>query len=137
MTTDDSLSVATGSETISGASLQASIDALQATAKGLDADLANAPDVDAVQAIGQAQARLNEQALDLVDAQIDLLAGQASVSAAHINAAAKAAQSAIATMADWHKKITAAGKLVDFFAAVTTGNGAQIVTAAYALKDVL
>jgi len=137
MTPDAPLDVATGSETLSGADLQASIDALKATAKGLDADIAKATDVDAVQAIGKAQADLNEQALDLVDAQIDLLAGQASVSAAHINAAAQAAQAAIATMADWRKKITAAGKLVDFFAAVTTGNGAQIVAAAYALKDVL
>jgi len=110
---------------------------LQATAKGLDADLATATDVDAVQAIGRTQAALDDRALALVGAQIELLAGQASVSAAHINAAAEAAQAAIATMADWKKKIVAAGKLVDFFAAVASGNGEKIVVAAYDLRGVL
>jgi hypothetical protein len=137
MDTSLSLAVATGAEKLDGASLQPSIDALQATAKNLDADLATAPDVAAVQAIGKQQADLNDRALALVDAQIDLLAGQALVTAAHVNAAAVVAKAAIAEMTDWKKKVTAAGKLVDFFAAVLSGDGGKMIDAAYQLKDVL
>ena len=137
MDTDMPLAIADGSEAIDGASLQPSIDALQATASGLDHDIAMAPDVEAVQDIGKAQADLADRALALTAAQIDLLAGQARVTADHINAATTAAQDAIAEMADWKKKIAAAGKLVDFVAAVLTGDGGKMVEAAYQLKDVL
>ncbi len=137
MNTNEALAVATGKEQIDGASLQPSIDALQATARGLDHDIATAPDVAAVQAIGKTQADLNDRALALTDAQIDLLAGQALVTAAHINAATAVAKATIAEMTDWKKKVVAAGKLVDFIAAVLSGDGGKMVDAAYQLKDVL
>lgn len=137
MNDDEALGIATGAETITGANLQASIDALQAAARALNTDLQAAPDFESVQSIGLAQADLNDRALDLVDAQIALLAGQAKLSADHINAATTYAGAAIAAMSDWRRKIAAAGMLVDFVDAVMTGNGAKIVDAAFKLKDVL
>ncbi len=137
MSTTDILDIATGNETIAGANLQASIDTLLAMAKSLGNEIANAPDVEAVQAIGRAQAGLTGAAMELVTAQIKLMAGEARVTADHVNAAAKAAQDAVATMTDWKKKVAVAGKLADFFGAVLTGNGAKIVETAFKLKDAL
>lgn len=134
MSTTDLLAVATGDETLTGASLQDSIDRLLAMARSLNADIANAPDFESVQAIGRAQADLNGQAMELVTAQIRQMAGQALVTAAHISAATQAAQDAIATMADWQKKVATVGKLVDFCVAVGTGSGTKIVQAALDLK---
>ena len=135
MSTTETLAVATGDETITGVSLQDSIERMLATAKSLSAEIAAAPDVESVQAIGRAQADLNAQAMEMVTAQIRLMAGEALVTAAHVNAATKAAQDAIATMIDWKKKVATVGKLVDFFVAVGTGNGAKIVRAAFDLRD--
>lgn len=137
MDTTEALDVATGDETIDSASLQPSIEALRATASALDHDIATAPDVATVQAIGRTQSDLNDRALALAGKQIDLLAGQVLVTAAHINAASAVAKAAIAEMADWKKKVTAAGKLVDFFGAVLSGDGAKMLDTAIQLKDVL
>lgn len=137
MDTNASMAIATGDETLDGASLQPSIDALKSTAGNLDHDRATAPDLDAMHDIGKQQSALAGRAQALVAVQIDLLAGEAQVTAAHINAAAGVAAAAIADMADWRKKLVAAGKLVDFFTAVMTGNGARMVDAAYQLRDVL
>ena len=133
----EALDIATGTEKIDGASLQPTIDALHETASELDHDIAMAPDVAAVQDIGKVQADLNDRALALTGSQIDLLAGQALVTAAHVNAASAAAHAAIEEMTDWKKKVAAAGKLVDFVAAVLSGDGAKMVETAYSLKDVL
>lgn len=135
MSTTDILAVATGDERISGASLQDSIDRMLAMARSLSADIEAAPDVETVQAIGRAQADLNAQAMEMVTAQIRLVAGQALVTADHINAATRAAQDTIAAMTGWKKKIATVGKLVDFFVVVGTGNGAKIVQAAFDLRD--
>ena len=135
MSTTGTLAIATGDETITGAGLQASIDALLALAKSLNADIAAAPDIESVQAIGHAQADLNAEAMELVTAQIQLAAGQAKVTADHINAASLAAQAAVASMADWKKKVAAVGALVDFLVVVQTGNGLKIVQAAVKLKN--
>ena len=134
---DDVLGVATGDETLRGASLQASVDALLAMAKSFDAQLQTATEVDELQAIGAAQADLNNQAMTLVTAQVRLLAGEANVTAAHINAATAYAKDAITTMADWRRKIAAAGKVVEFCGAVLSGDGAKMVGAAFALKNAL
>ena len=135
MSTTDTLTIATGGETITGAGLQASIDTLLALAKSLSGDIAAAPDIETVQAIGRAQADLNAEAMELVTAQIRLAAGQAKVTADHINAATKAAQAAVALMTDWKKKVATIGMLVDFLVVVQTGNGAKIVQAAVKLKN--
>lgn len=135
--TDEQLPIATGDEVISGESLQPTIDALRAMAKALDDAVADAPDVETMQAIGHAQNDLTSQAMRLVGAQIRLVAGQAAVSALHVNAAARYAQEAIAKIADARKKIVAAGKVVDFIGACLTGDGLKIVESAVKLKDVL
>ncbi len=137
MDTTEPLDIATGNEKIAGPNLQPAIDALHETASELDHDIAMAPDVESVRLIGRTQADLNDRALALTGAQIDLLAGQALVTADHVNAAAAIAQAAIAEMTDWKKKVAAAGKLVDFFGAVLSGDGAKMVDTAYRLKDVL
>ena len=134
MSTTDTLDTAIGDETITGASLQGSIDRLLAMARSLNADIDAAPDVETVQAVGRAQADLNAQAMEMVTAQIRLMAGQARITAAHIEAATRAAQDTLATMADWKRKVALVGKLVDFFVAVETGNGGKIVQAAIDLK---
>ena len=137
MTTSEPLDVATGGETIEGSNLQQSIDALLAIAKGLGDDIAAAPDFEAVQAIGRAQAELNDQAMALVTAQIKLMAGEVKVTAAHINAAAAYAQNALDEIADWKVKIAKIGKLVEFFGVVLTGNGLKILESAVKLKSAL
>ncbi len=131
----DVLDVAIGDETLQGADLQASIDALLAMAKGFDAQLKAATEVEDLQAIGAAQADLNNQAMTLVTAQVRLMAGEALVTAENINAATKYAQDAIGEMKDWRKKIAAAGKVIDFCGAVLGGNGAKMVEAAFKLKN--
>lgn len=135
MSPTNTLAIATGDETITGAALQTSIDTLLALAKSLGADIAAAPDIESVQAIGRAQADLNAEAMELVTAQIKLAAGQAKVTADHIDAATLAAQAAVAQMADWKKKVATVGVLVDFLVAVQTGNGEKIVEAAVKLKN--
>lgn len=134
MSTTDTLDTATGDETITGASLQGSIDRLLAMSRSLGADIDAAPDVETVQAVGRAQADLQAQAMEMVTAQIRLMAGEARITAAHIEAATQAAQDTLAAMADWKKKVAMVGKLVDFFVAVETGNGGKIVQAAIDLK---
>lgn len=137
MTTSDTLQTAGDGERIDGRDLQASIDALLALAKSLDALIADAPDVEAVQAIGTAQVALTERAMALVTAQIDLVAGGVRVTAENVNAAAAYAQAAVDAIADWKKKIATIGRVVDFFGVVMTGNGVKILDAAIKLKAVL
>lgn len=131
------MDLASGNETLDGASLQASIDALEAMARALDADIATAVGIDALQAIGAAQVALRDRALALVDAQITMLAGQVAVSAAQVNAAAAYAKDAVARMVTWKKRIDAIGDVVAFFGVVMTGNGAKILDAAIGLKAAL
>ena len=135
MPIQDPLDIATGNEVIDGASLQVSIDALLAMARGLYADIAAAPDVESVQALGRAQVDLTNQAMALVTAQIRLMAGEVRINAEHINAAAVAAQAAVAEIADWKKKVATIGKIVDFAAVLLTGSGTKILAAAVQLKD--
>ena len=131
------MDIATGNDTLDGASLQESIDALEAMARALDADIATADDVDALQAIGAAQVALRDRALALIDAQIVLLAGQVAISAAQVNAAAAYAKDAVARMVAWKKRIAAIGEVVAFFGVVMTGDGGKILDAAIGLKAVL
>lgn len=137
MTTTSQLGTATGDERIAGSELQPSIDALLAMAAGLDAEIAAATDVEAIQSIGTAQSALNTQALALVTAQIELAAGGVLVTAEHINAAAAYAEAAVADIAEWRKKVASIGKVVDFFGAVLTGDGMKILDAAIKLKTAL
>ncbi len=133
----DTLDIADEGERLDGADLQESIDALEAMAKSIDADIVTATDVDAVQALGAAQAGLRERAQALIDAQIDLAAGDLRITADHINAAATYARDAVVKIDDVRKKVETATKVVEFFGVVMTGDGTAILNAAVKLKDVL
>jgi hypothetical protein len=133
----DTLEIATRDEMLDGASLQASIDALEAMAKSLDADIATAVGIDALQAIGSAQVSLRNREQELIDAQITLLAGKLKITADHINAAAQYAKDTVAQLIEWKKKIDTAAKVVEFFGVVMTGDAAMILAAAIKLKAAL
>lgn len=133
----DELGTASGDETMDATSLQASIDALEAMARALDADIAKAADVEALQAIGAAQVGLRNREQELIDTQITLLAGSLRVTADHINAATLYAKNVVAQMVDLKKKIEAVAAVVDFVGVVMTGNGANILVAAVNLKSAL
>jgi hypothetical protein len=133
----DQLETADGSETIDGADLQPSIDALEALAVSMDADIDTAVDVDAVQAIGAAQVKLRNREQDLINAQIKLLAGQVKLTADHINAATQFAKDTVVKIADWKTKVDKAGKIVDFIGVCLTGDGFKILGAANSLWNAL
>lgn len=137
MSEAETLEVAVAGDRIRGEDLQDSIDRLLAMAAGLDPAKAASTDVEEIQAIGRAQQRLRSRAMSLVDRQIDLIAGQARVTADHIDAATRAADDAIAKITAIRTRLQKIGKLLDFFAAVLTGNGQTIVDAAFELKDSL
>jgi hypothetical protein len=137
MSEAETLEVAVVGDRIRGEDLQDSIDRLLALADTLDAAKAASTDVEEIQAIGRTQQKLRSRAMSLVDRQIDLIAGQARVTADHIDAATKAADDAIAKISAIRTRLQKIGKLLDFFAAVLTGNGQTIVDAAFELKDSL
>ena len=135
MSQTETLGLAAPGDAILGTDLQASVDALLATASDLDEALAAAPDIPTLQAVTQAQNDLRSKAMAIVIQQIDLLAGEARITAAHINAAAQASREAIKKIADIALRLQTVGKLIGFFAAVSTGHGGEIVKAARALKE--
>ena len=137
MSEAEALEVAAPGDRIRGEDLQDSIDRLLAIADDLNPLKAASTDVEEIQAIGRAQQRLRSRARALVDQQIDLIAGQARVTANHIDAATKAADEAIAKIAVIRRRLQQIGKLLDFFAVVLTGDGQKIVEAAFELKDSL
>lgn len=131
------LEVASAGAVVLGADLQKSIDWLREMADALNPLLETETSVDAAQGIGRAQQGLRSLALLLVGVQIDLLAGQAKITADHINAAVAYANGVTAQIAGWKQRVDKIGKLLDFFAIVMTGNGAKIVQAAGDLKAAL
>lgn len=137
MTDTSVLAPAVAGAKISGADLQASIDRLEAWASSLDATLDVLTDVAQAQAVARIQQDLHSRALSLVNQQIDLITGEATITADHINAATQYAQGVIEQIATWRKRIQKLGKVLDFFAVVVTGNGAKIVDAAIVLKGQL
>jgi hypothetical protein len=132
---DEALPTATAGVAITGAELQDSIDRLRQWAEDLDAVVASATEVQEAQAAARLQQDLLDQALALVGAQIDLIAGEAQVAAAHINAATQYAQGVIARIADWKRRIEKLGQVLDFLAVLSTGSGTKIVAAAVTLKQ--
>ncbi len=137
MTANELLEVAQEGDALLGDEMQASIDRLLAIADGLNPFLEKETDVGAAREIGRVQQRLRTLAMSLVNIQIKLLTGQAKITAAHINAAVASAMQVIESIKTWKKRIEMIGHLVDFFAAVVTGNGGTIVDAAFQLKDKL
>jgi hypothetical protein len=137
MTEIAELGIANAGDALHGADLQSSIDWLIATADALNLPLSTETSIEAAQGMGRAQQRLRSMAMSLTGTQIDLLAGEAQVTAKHINAAVNYANGVIEQMAEWKKRIEKIGSVVDFLAVVLTGNGAKIVQAAGTLKKAL
>ncbi|HJV59660.1 MAG TPA: hypothetical protein VJ743_01885 [Albitalea sp.] len=133
----EALDIAVAGDRIDGDDLQDSIDRLKALANMLDEIDTDDMTVAQVQEIGRAQSSLRALAGSLVNKQIDLLAGEARVTADHVNAAVLAAQDTIQRIADIRDKLAKVGALLEFFSAVLTGDGKVIVQAAMALKNKL
>lgn len=137
MAESTNLDMAAAGDCVRGIELQSSIDALRAMASAMDELIGKAPTVDDAQEIARCQQKLRTTSRELIIAQIDLMIGEARITAAHINAATAYANDVIAKIADWRKRIAQAGALVEFFGVVATGNGGQIVKAAVKLKSSL
>jgi len=131
------LATANAGDTLDTADMQASIDTLLALADSLNEPKAKAATVQEVQELGRTQQELGAMAQALVNKQIALLAGEAKITAAHIDAASRAASDAIAKIAGVKKKLQTIGKVLDFFAVVLRGSGTKILEAAIGLKGAL
>lgn len=131
---DDVLIPASAGAGIAGEDLQETIDRLRAWAASLDAVLQTTIDVEEAQAAARLQQDLLNRATDLVVVQIDLITGEAEVTAVHINAATQYAQDVIGEIAEAKQRIAKLGQVLDFLAVLGTGSGAKIVAAAVKLK---
>jgi hypothetical protein len=134
MTAVEPLPPAVAGDSLSGADLQAAIDQLLATADDLNAAVEAATSVDEVQQIGRTQQKLRSQAGDLTVAQINLLVGQAKITASQIDDAIDYCTKVIKTIADWRQRVVKIGAVVEFIGVVLTGRGADILKAAVKLK---
>ncbi|MBC7454007.1 MAG: hypothetical protein H7335_09925 [Massilia sp.] len=118
----------------SGTQLQASIAQLDAWAGSLDASLAVLTDVAQAQSVARLQQDLRGCALALVNMQVDLISGEARITAGHINAATSYAHDVIEHVAVLEKRLEKLGDVLAFFTAVVCGDGVKIVKAAVTLK---
>lgn len=128
------LQTAVPGDRITGDELQASVDTLRQMAKDMDALMTDELTVPQMQQIGRLQARLRDLAASLVNRQIELLAGEARVTAEHIDAAVSFANDAIGRIAKLKERLAKIAAVVEFFGAVLTGDGKTIVQAAVTLK---
>lgn len=133
-TQNNSLPVAQPGDTIQGADLQASIDMLRERAQGIADDIPQIADVQEAQSALRLQTDLIMQANALVNRQIDLLAGEAKISAQQVNDATRYANDVIKKITRWRKRLQLAAKVLGFIGAVMTGNGKTILTSARDLK---
>ena len=124
-------------DALTPADLQKTFEWLTDQATALKDEIAKARDVETIQEIGRTQEALRLQARALVTRQIDLIAGEARISAEHIDSAVKFADKVIAQIAGIKAKLKKLGSVLDFFAVVLTGRGDKIVEAAFQLKDEL
>lgn len=137
MSDEETLPMAAAGDAIASADLQPSIDELLKQAEQLNAPLAAAGDVDEAQAIARTQQGLRSKAQALTNQQIMLLTDEIKVSADHINAATRYARDVIDQIVEVGKKLALLGELVEFFSAVLTGSGKQMLGAANSLKKAL
>jgi hypothetical protein len=137
MAETDFLGVAAAGDAVRGSDLQPSIDALRTMASAMNELIAQAATVAEAQEIARRQQQLRSTASALIVAQIELIVGEARISAEHINAATAYANDVIAKIAEWRKRIAQAGALLDFVAVVLTGDGGKILKAAVKLKSAL
>jgi hypothetical protein len=129
------LDTAEAGDALTADDLQRTFDWFTELARSLEPHVSNAPDVAAAQAVGRTQEALRERARALVEKQIALIAGQARITAEHIDSAVAFADKVIKQIADIESRLEKIGKVLDFFAVVLTGQGDKIVEAAVQLKS--
>jgi hypothetical protein len=103
----------------------------------LNKDLETATTQDVIDQIQAEQNRLGAKATGLTGLSILLTVGEAKVTALHIRSAVDAARKVIDKIASIKSKLAKLGAVIDFAAAVLTGNGRTIVEGAEALKAAL
>jgi hypothetical protein len=105
--------------------------------EALNGELVNATSQDVIDRILAEQNRLAAKANALTALSIMLAAGEAKISTIHIRSAVDAARKVIDKIAEITKRLEKIGAVIDFAAAVLTGNGRVIVEGAEALKTAL
>jgi len=110
---------------------------LEAQADALDEALEKATEQSVIDQIQAQQNRLAAQANALTGLSILLTAGEARVSAAHIQAAVDGARQAIDRVDSLKARLAKLGAVIEFTAALLSGRGKAIVEAAKALKATL
>lgn len=120
---------------IAGADLQPTIDALKDRAAKITTDMPLIDNVPDAQAALRLQQDLLSQAGALVNRKIALLAGEARISAEHVNGAVEFANKTIDRIATWKARLQLAAKVLGFVATVATGDGKAIFAAAKQLKS--
>lgn len=103
----------------------------------LNEELEKATAQDVINAILAMQDRLAAKATALTGLSILLQAGEAKISAEHIKSAVDAAQRVIDKVKSVKAKLAKIGAVIDFAAALLTGNGKTIVEGAQTLKEAL
>lgn len=110
---------------------------LDAQVDALNEALAQATEQSVIDQIQSQQNRLAEQANALTGLSILLTAGEARVSAVHIQAAVESARQVIDRVGSVKARLAKLGAFIEFTAAVLTGRGKAIVEGAKALKAAL
>lgn len=132
---DELLALAGPGDCIAPADLQDACDRLRGLAQALDAEaLAPGLALADMQALGRSATGLRDHATRLVVAQVDLLAGEARISARQIEAAVQAADAEIRRAADTPTRLRRAVALIALLAAVGTGSGTAMLKAADGLR---
>jgi hypothetical protein len=133
----EQMDTAVGGDALTKDDLQVAFNWLMEQAQQLREDRKIAPDEETGEAIGRRQDELEGAADALVEKQIDLIAGEAQISAEHIDSAVEFADGIVSQVKDIKQKLAQLGDVLDFFAAVTTGSGTAIFKAAITLKEQL
>lgn len=132
---DELLTPAEPGDGIDPADLQDACDRLRGLANALDAGaLAPGLALADMQALGRSASGLRDHAARLGVAQIDLLAGEARISARQIEAAVQAADEEIRRAADTPTRLRQAVALIALLAAAGTGSGTAMLKAADGLR---
>jgi hypothetical protein len=134
---EDEMETAVNGDELKPGELIPTADDLRAMANDMEALKTDTMAIEDVQRVGRAQANLRNLAGQLVVAQIDLIAGEAKVTADHIQSAVEFANGVMRKVADFKKRLAQVTAVLAFVAVVLTGNGDAIVTAAFALKEQL
>jgi len=106
-------------------------------AQSLKPDIERAESPKELAALMKANGDLLAQARVLIEADIELVVGEAKISADQVLAAVAESQKVIEKVERVRSKLAKIGAALDFVAAVLTGSGTRIFEAAFVLKDAL